>query len=298
MIKINGTVSTEQTFSFEHVTRDEIHREIANLDHTKASQDNDIPTKIIKANSDIICEVIYNDYNYNLVDNGIFPDFLKTANVTPVFKKGSRTDKKNYRPVSILPNLSKIYERLIYKQLSKFSNNIMSKFQCGFRKGFNAQDCLIVMIEKWKRMLDKGGTCGALLTDLSKAFDCLPHDLLLAKLHAYGINYKSLKILSSYLTNRKQRVRIGNLCSSWYDILAGVPQGSILGPLLFNIFLSDLFLFFDDVDIANYADDNTPYICKLDSDIIAKNLEKNSAKLLIWFTNNRMKANPDKYHFC
>ena len=84
--------------------------------------------------------VIYNDYNYNLVDNGIFPDFLKTANVTPVFKKGSRTDKKNYRPVSIL----------------QFSNNIMSKFQCGFRKGFNAQDCLIVMIEKWKRMLDKG----------------------------------------------------------------------------------------------------------------------------------------------
>ena len=80
-----------------------------------------------------------------------------------------------------------------------------------------------------------------------------------------------MKILLSYLTNRKQRVRISNLYSSWYDNLEGVPQGSILGPLLFNIFLSDLFLFFDDVDIANHADDNTPYICKLDSDIIAKN---------------------------
>ena len=94
MIKVNSTVSAEQTFSFEHVTRDEIHREIVNLDHTKASKDNDIPTKIIKAKSDIICEVIYNDYNYNLVDNGTFPDFLKTANVTAVFKKGSQTDKK------------------------------------------------------------------------------------------------------------------------------------------------------------------------------------------------------------
>ena len=88
--------------------------------------------------------MIYNDYNYNLVDNGIFPDFLKTANVTPVFKKDSRTDKKNYRPVRILPNLSKIYERLIYKQLSNFSKHIIFKFQCGFRKGFNAQDCLLL----------------------------------------------------------------------------------------------------------------------------------------------------------
>ena len=105
VIKINSTVSAEQTFYFEHVTRDEIHREILNLDHTKASQDNDTPTKIIKAYSYIICEVIYNDFNYNLVKNGEFPDFFKIANITHVFS--SLTDKTNYRSVSILPNLSK-----------------------------------------------------------------------------------------------------------------------------------------------------------------------------------------------
>ena len=232
-----------------------------------------------------------------MLDEGTFPDSLKTANITPVFKKDSRTDKTNYRPVSVLPNLSKIYERLIYNQISNYFENILSKFQCGFRKGFSAQDCLIVMIEKWKRILDNGGICGALLTDLSKAFDCLTHDLLIAKLEAYGVNSRSLKILSSYLSNRKQRVHIGNVYSSWHDIITGVPQGSILGPLLFNIFLSDLFLFLNEVDIANYADDNTPYVCEQDSIKVTENLESSSAKLSTWFISNRMKANPDKYHF-
>ena len=116
------------------------------------------------------------------------------------------------------------------------------------------------MIEKWRESSDQGGAYGALLTDLSKAFDCLPHDLLIAKLHAYGLDTKSLKLMLSYLTNRKQRVKISDTYSSWSKILFRVPQGSILGPLLFNFFICDLFLFLPRFDIANYADDNTPYL--------------------------------------
>ena len=115
------------------------------------------------------------------------------------------------------------------------------------------------MIEKWRKSLDEGGALGGLLTDLSKAFDCLTHELLIAKLHAYGVDIPSLKLLHSYLTKRKQRVKLNGTYSSWLEIIFGVPQGSILGPLLFNIFLCDLFQFFPDLNITNYADDNTPH---------------------------------------
>ena len=152
------------------------------------------------------------------------------------------------------------------------------------------------MIEKWRKSLDSGGNVGALLADLSKAFDCLPHDLLIAKLHAYGLDMPSLKLLHSYLTKRRQRVKINNTYSSWSEILFGVPQGSILGPLLFHIFLCNLFLFVPDIGIVNYADDNTPHATNKHLETVLKDLEQRSDTLLKWFTDDLLKANPEKYH--
>ena len=112
---------------------------------------------------------------------------------------------------------------------------------------------------KWRASLDRNGISAALLIDLSKAFDCLPHDLLIAKLHAYGCDFPSLKLLNSYLRNRHQRVKINNFFSPWAENLFGVPQGSILGPILFNVFLCDLFRFIKNKDVTSYADDTTPF---------------------------------------
>ena len=153
------------------------------------------------------------------------------------------------------------------------------------------------MLEKCKAAVDNKKTFGALLTDLSKAFDCLPHDLLLAKLNAYGFSLSALKLVQSYLSNRKQRTKINLEFSSWEVILFGVPQGSILGPLLFNIFLCDLFIIMNDVDFASYADDNTSFFVANDLDEVIYKLQNASKSLFQWFADNQMKANPDKCHF-
>ena len=120
----------------------------------------------------------------------------------------------------------------------KYFNHILSEWQCGFRKGFSIRHCLLVMTENWRKCLNKGGISGAILTDLSKAFDCILHELLIAKFAAYGFDYQSFRIMESFLSNRQQRTKINNAFSRYSEIIYGVPQGSILGPLLFNIHIS------------------------------------------------------------
>ena len=270
-------------------------RKILKLDVNKVSQSSDIPIKVLKENSDSFSNFLCNSFN-NSIKLSTFPEILKHADITPLYKKGKKDIKGNYRPVSILPNLSKIFEKCMFEQMSQFFENIFSKYQCGFRKGFSTQQCLLAMLEKWKRSVDNSKMFGALLTDLSKAFDCLDHELLIAKLNAYGFSLTALKLVHNYLSNRKQRTKINSTYSSLLEIIFGVPQGSILGPLLFNIFLIDLFFITEDTDIASYADDNTPYVIADNKDGVIKSLEETSEILFKWFNDNLMRINADKCH--
>ena len=254
-------------------------------DKNKASQNSDIPIKIIKENLDIFIGFLCTNINSSFKSSS-FPSCLKMADVTPLHKKGKKDLKENYRPVSILPVFSKVLERSMFAQMSSFFDNFLSKQQCGFPKGYSTQQCLLALLEKWKRAVDSGQMFGALLADLSKAFDCLDHELLIAKLRAYGFSLPALKLVHDYLSNRKQRTKVNRTFSSWLEIVFGVSQGSILGPLVFNIFLADLFFILNDVDIASYADDNTPYVIADDINGVITSLEQTSKALFEWFENN------------
>ena len=184
----------------------------------------------------------------------------------------------------------------MFSQTSAYFDEIFWKCQYGFRKGYSTQQCVSALREKWKAALGKRKVFGALLTDLSNAFDCLNYENRIAKLNAYGFTLPALKLVHDYLSDRKQRTRVNNSYSTWFEILFGVPQGSILGPLLFNIFLADLFFIVNKIDIANYADDNTPYTSSNDVNGLIKSLEEASKELFKWFDDNLRKNNPDKCH--
>ena len=181
----------------------------------------------------------------------------------------------------------------MYIQIYEYLNKILSKWQCGFRQSYSAQHCLLIMVEKWRQWLDNGGVSGALLTDLSKAFDCKLHDLLIA---AYGFDCNFLQMLQSYLSNRKQGTKINDAYSKYCEILSGVLQGSILGPRLFNIYICDMFYDIDDSDIASYANDNIPYASSSNLDALINKLKETTNNLIQWFRSNHMKANADKCH--
>ena len=226
-----------------------------------------------------------------------FPDTLKLTEISPLFKDTDSMNKKNYRPISILPSLSKIYERILHRQMSSFIETYLYTYMCGYRKGYSTQFALVKLMEKWKKILDSKGYAGAVITDLSKAFETIDYELLIAKLHVYGFDKSALKLIYSYLTNRWHRTKVNSSFSTWKELLKGVPQGSVLGPLLFNIYFNDLFYFLEETEAINYADDTNIFACDMDLQNLLRRLEHDSYIVIEWFDANYMKLNPQKCHF-
>ena len=256
----------------------------------------DVPTKIIKEIDDLFATFITKNFKICL-NKREFPEILKIAEVTAIYKKANPFEKDNYRPISILSNISKNFERIMHNQLNNFFINKLSKYQCGFRKGFGTQHCFLVMIEKLRKIQDNEGAFAAVFIDLSKAFDCISLDLLIAKLNAYGFDKKSLTFILAYLTNQKQKTKIGSSSSDFLNILFADPQGPILDPLLFIIYTCDLFMEFDAIEFASYSDDTNPFTYGKSFDEIIEKLEIDMSKVCERFHHTGFKANAGEFHF-
>ena len=185
-----------KSFSFRKISIDEVKKYVLKLDKTKMTS-GDIPTWILQGSNNTISPYI-KQYVDNMMDTCVFPSSLKFAEIRPIHKKGDVTDKSNYRPISLLPAMSKVFERILFDQISAHFSTIFSPFLCGFRSDHSTQHAILNLLLKWQKCLDEKGIIGAVLMDLSKAYDCLSHELLIAKLAAYGFSKQSLKLIYSF----------------------------------------------------------------------------------------------------
>ena len=295
ILLIKDKIVNQEKFSFKPISKLDIQNEVQLINPKKATTSDSIPPKILKLSAEVSADTLQSLFN-DMLKTENFPENLKLANITPVFKKKNPLHKVNYRPVSVLPNISKIFEKLMLKQISTYISNYLSSYLCGYRKGFSSQQAFLSLIENWKKVLDKKGFGGAVLMDLSKTFDTTKHDLLIAKLYAYGLNKESLKLLHNYLSNRWHRTEINKQFSSWQELIQRVPQGSVLGPFFFNIYLNYLFYLAESTNVCNFADDATFYACNKDLNSLTNRLEHDSYLAIEWFGNNAMKLNQAKCH--
>ena len=225
IIKIKHKFKLKKKFSFQCVSEATVKKVVKSLPSDKATA-GEIPINVLKN-----CFFDLTNCINKAIRNNKFPGSLKLSDTTPVFKKLDPSDKANYRPVNVLPLLSKVFEKIIYDQLHEYLENFLSELLCGFRKTHSTQHALFRLIQKWQEELNSGGYVGTFLMDLSKAYECLSHDLLIAKLEAYGLDVGSLNSLLDYLSLRNNRTKVGSSYSEWSEICRGIPQGSILGPL-------------------------------------------------------------------
>ena len=289
---------TDGRFVFHPVTYFFIYRQLTKLKVNKATGLDQIPYCMLKDGASIITNSVTYLVNLSL-SVGSMPDEWKQAKVIPLHKSGCREDMDNYRPISILPVISKIAESAVNVQLQQYltQHNLLSSVQSGFRKYHSTQTAVTFFSDSIRRNTELGQITGALFIDLRKAFDTVPHNPLISKLSRFGIKEKSLEWFKSYLSSRTQAICIGNELSSHKNVLSGVPQGSVLGPVLFILYINDLVSSVQFSQVMMYADDTVIYYSSTQLSEIELKLNLDLLTLNQWLLNNKLILNEKKTEF-
>ena len=283
-------------FKFNQESEETVEKLIDRIRHDVAVGHDNISAKLIKDAKEEISPWLTKMINLGYQIK-TFPDCMKVANIKPLHKKKSTDDITNYRPISILPTLSKVFERAATDQIVSYleSNNLISRNQHAYRKGHSTQTCLVELTNLLYEHMDKGMYSGIASLDLSKAYDSISHTLLLHKLAKLGLAEESLMWIKSYLSERKQRTKFKHLISDEEIAKSGIPQGSIIGPVLFICFTNDLSeIFNNECSIISYADDTQLVVKAKNMNQLKQKIEKVISLAQKWYENNSMKKNIGK----
>ena len=285
-------------FSFESVTSSHVLKCLNEIPKKKSAGLDGIPTFILKDSASYIIRPLLHIINISL-SQGRVPSGWKVAKLTPLYKGGSFKDPTNYRPISVLPVLSKVMEKVVFKQVYKYitDNNLLSDNQFGFRPGYSTNTALFTITENIRKKVDQGYVVGLVTLDLKKAFDMVSHEILLYKLKNFGFDDLSVSWFRDYLSFRKHTTNINNNLSDFCPVTCGVPQGSILGPLLFIIFINDISKVVKFSNISMYADDTCIYYASDNSNDLCSCLNEDLCKLSQWLKCNELLLNPKKCEF-
>ena len=284
-----------KTFSLYPTTPTEVRDYIKNLDIRKSVGPFSIPNRVLKEFHNLFSIPISQIFNMSL-ESGIFPQKMKIALVIPIFKRDDNQDCNNYRPISLLPNISKLFEKIMHTRLSNFleDNKCLFSKQFGFRNKHSTAHALIDLTETIRKSLDDNEfACGVFL-DLKKAFDTVNHKILLKKLEHYGVRGLAIKWFTSYLTGRKQYTSVNNASSQVKEIFYGVPQGSVLGPLLFLIYINDLNQAIKFSYIRHFADDTNILYRDKSLKKINQRINFDLKNIDEWLRANRIELNAKK----